>query len=85
MGDAFSQGLVVVGVHKDSVLSRLHLIIVLEAPSRELHTSCPWQLLYVDDLVISGTAGKVEDMEIRDGEGPVSEQIDYGDCINLNL
>ena len=34
MGDAFSEGLVVVGVHKDSVLSRLHLIIVLEAPSR---------------------------------------------------
>ena len=36
-----------------TVLSRLLLIIVLEAPSREFHTGCPWELLYADDLMIS--------------------------------
>ena len=41
-----------VGVHQGSVLSSLLLIIVLEASSRELRTSCPWELLYADDLVL---------------------------------
>ena len=41
-----------VGVHQDSVLSPLLFIIVLEALSREFHTSCPWELLYPDDLVL---------------------------------
>ena len=27
-------------------------IIVLEALSREFHTSCAWELLYADDLVL---------------------------------
>ena len=35
---------VCVGVHQDSVLSPL-LIIVLEALSREFRTGCPWELL----------------------------------------
>ena len=41
------------GVHQGSVLSRLLLIIVLEAPSREFHTCCPWELLYAEYLMIS--------------------------------
>ena len=41
-------------VHQGSALNRLLLFIVLEAPPTELHTSsCPWELLYADDLMIS--------------------------------
>lgn len=39
-----------VGVHQGSVSSPLLFIIVFEALSREFRTSCPWELLYVDDL-----------------------------------
>ena len=62
IGDGFSEELdVVLDVHQGSVLSRLLLIIVLEAPSREFHTgSCCVQVTRL-------AAGKVEDMEIRDG------------------
>ena len=38
VGEGFREELDVVGVHRGSVLSRLLLIIVLEAPSREFHT-----------------------------------------------
>ena len=41
-----------VGVHQGSALSPLLFIIVLEALSREFCTSCPWELLYADDLVL---------------------------------
>ena len=41
-----------VGVHQGSVLSPLLFIIVLEALSREFCVSCPWELLYADDLVL---------------------------------
>ena len=41
-----------VGVHQGSVLSPLLFIIVLEALSREFHTSRPWEVLYADDLVL---------------------------------
>ena len=41
-----------VGVHQGSVLSPLLFIIVLEALSREFCTSCPWEFLYADDLVL---------------------------------
>ena len=43
-----------VGVHQGSVLSPLLFIIVVEALSREFRTGCPWELYYVDDLVIVG-------------------------------
>ena len=38
VGEGFIEELDVVGVHRGSVLNRLLLIIVLEAPSREFHT-----------------------------------------------
>ena len=41
-----------VGVHQGSVLSRLLLIIVLEALSCEFCCGVPWEDLYADDLVI---------------------------------
>ena len=41
-----------VGVHQDSVLSPLLFIIVLEILSRDFRTSCPWELLHADDLVL---------------------------------
>ena len=41
-----------VGLHQSSVLSPLFFITVLEALSRELHTSCPCKLLDADDLVL---------------------------------
>ena len=41
-----------VGVHQGSVLSPLLFIIVLEALSREFRTSCLWELLYAEDLVL---------------------------------
>ena len=49
IGEAFS---VTVGVHQGSDLSPLLFIIVMEALSRELRTSLPWELLYSDDLVL---------------------------------
>lgn len=42
-----------VGVHQGSVLSPLLFAIVMEAISREFRLSCPWEILYADDLVIS--------------------------------
>ena len=44
------------GVHQDSVLSPLFFTIVLEALSREFRTSCPWKLLYADNLVLIAEA-----------------------------
>ena len=41
-----------VGVHQGSVLIALFFLIVLEAFSRGFRRSCPWELLYVDDLVL---------------------------------
>ena len=42
-----------VGVHQGIVLSPLLFIIVLVTLSKEFWTGSPWELLYVDDLVIS--------------------------------
>ena len=47
-----------VGVHQGSVLSPLQFIIVMEALSREVRVSCPWELLYVDDLKNRLAAGR---------------------------
>ena len=40
-----------VGVHQGSVLSPLLFVNVLEALFMELRTSCPWEILYADDLM----------------------------------
>ena len=50
-------------VHQGSVLSRLLLIIVLEAPSREVHTGCPWELLYAEYLMLS--AESIEELLVK--------------------
>ena len=61
VGDGYSEEFGVgVGVHQGSVLSPLLFIIVLEAPSKEFCTGCPWELLYADDLMIS--AGSKEEL-----------------------
>jgi len=39
-------------VHQGSTLSPLLFVIVMEALSREFRVALPWELLYVDDLVV---------------------------------
>ena len=41
-----------VGVHQGSVLSPLLFVLVLEVLSPDFCTDVPWELLYVDDLVL---------------------------------
>ena len=55
-----------VGVHQGSVLSPLLFIIVMEALSRDFRISCPWELLYADDLVIS--ADTLEELLFKLGQ-----------------
>ena len=43
---------VLVSVHQESVICPLLFIIAMEAHSHEFRIRCPWQLLYVDDLVL---------------------------------
>ena len=40
------------GAHQGSVLRSLLFVIVFETITRELCTSCPWELLYAYDLVL---------------------------------
>ena len=54
---------VVVSVHQDYDLSRLLLIILLEAPSREFDTSCPWEMLYAEYLMNSATS--IEELLVK--------------------
>ena len=42
-----------IGVHQGSVLSPLLFVIVLEALSTEFRTSCPWEILHADGLIVS--------------------------------
>jgi len=39
-------------MHQGSALSPLLFVIVMEALSREFRVTLPWELLYVDDLVV---------------------------------
>ena len=48
----FSDEFEFVDVHQGSVLSPLLFIMVLEVLSMEFRTSCLWELLCVDDLVL---------------------------------
>ena len=38
-------------------------MIVLEAPPREFHTGCPWELLYAEYLMIS--AESIEELLVK--------------------
>ena len=54
VNSSFSEELEVkVGVYQGSVVNPLLFIIVLEALSHKFRVGCPWEMLYVDDLVIS--------------------------------
>ena len=58
------QGLYVVeSIHQGYDLSRLLLIILLEAPSREFHTSCPMEMLYAKYLMISAVS--IEELLVK--------------------
>jgi len=39
-------------MHQGSALRPLLFVIVIEALSRELRVSLPWELFYADDLVV---------------------------------
>ena len=54
---------VAIGVYQSSVLSLLLFAIVIEALSCEYCIGCPWELLYVDDLVIM--SDNLEDLKIE--------------------
>jgi len=41
-----------VGMHQGSASSPLLFVMVMEALSREFRVALPWELLYVDDLVV---------------------------------
>ena len=43
-----------VGVHQGSVLSPLLFIIVIEAVRHNVREGLPWEMLFVDDLVLVG-------------------------------
>ena len=60
MGDKFD---VKVGVHQGSVLRTLLFAIVLEALLRECRSTLPWEVLYADDLVITGE--RLEELDTR--------------------
>ena len=51
MGDKFD---VKVGIHQGSVLRTLLFAIVLEALLRECRSTLLWEVLYADELVITG-------------------------------
>ena len=60
-----------VGVHQGSVSSPLLFVIVLEVISMEFRAGCLWEILYVDDLMVSAQSmdelSEVENMEVADG------------------
>ena len=53
-------------MHQGSVLSPLLFIIVLEALSRRFREGLPYELLYVDDLVLM--ADSIEELMVKLGK-----------------
>ena len=43
-----------VGLHQGSVLSPLLFVVVLEEVTRGVRVGAPWEMLYADDLVLTG-------------------------------
>ena len=83
-----------VGVHQGSVLSPLLFITVLDALPKAFRTTCPWELLYADELIFS--AGSMEELlrnintlKFRDGEewsvNVLEEGKHSGFSINMGL
>ena len=52
-------------VFESVFLSPFLFIIVLEALAREIHTGCPWELLYADDLIISAGFMFMEELQVK--------------------
>ena len=52
---------VTVGVHQGSTLSPLLFNVVMEEATKECHRGVPWDMLYADDLIITGESK--EDVE----------------------
>ena len=59
---------------KNSVLSPLLFIIVLEALSRELRAGLPWELLYADGMVL--IAESIKDLERKFEKGDLKEIVE---------
>lgn len=49
-----------VEVRQDNTLLSLLFITVMEEPIKKCRTGSPWELLYVDDLILTAEAKKVE-------------------------
>ena len=49
---------VLVGMHHGSGLSHLLFAIIMEAISREFRVGLPWELLYMDDLMVIADSGE---------------------------
>jgi len=66
-----------VGMHRDSALSPLLFVVVIEALSIEFRVTLPWELLYADDLV---AIAKTEDDLIK----RLNEWKDNVERVNMN-
>merc|ERR1712035_140149 len=54
-----------VGVHQGSVLSPLLFVMVLELLSQDFRTGLPWEILYVDDLVLVAESKEEAEEKLR--------------------
>ena len=71
LNDNFS---IKVGARQGAVLSPLLFIIVMEALSREFKVGCPWELFYVDDLVLMAETLKYLKNSSSQSEKTISRQ-----------
>ena len=77
MGDKFD---VKVGIHQGSVLRTLLFAIVLEALLRECRSTLLWEMLYADELVITG-----EHLEELDTQQATWKHCMEGKGLTVNL
>ena len=62
MSDAFS---VSVGVHQGSALSPLLFNLVMQEATKECHRGVPWDMLYADDLIITGESKEEVEQQLH--------------------
>ena len=62
MSDAFK---VSVGVHQGSALSPLLFNLVMQEATKECHRGVPWDMLYADDLIITGESKEEVEREFH--------------------